>query len=761
MAVRWGPDLIHIYNDAYRPILGDKHPDALGRPVREVWPEIAGELGALSESILKGERGAFFAIDHPWRVIRHGMPERARFTISYSPIPDVAAPHGVGGVFVTCIETTERVAKEERLRELTHSLAAEVTRRIRERDRIWEVSEDLLGVSNFHGAFTSVNPAWTRLLGWSEDEIRAMHVSDLRHPDDAPDAEAQRARLAAGAAAVRMENRFRHKNGSWRWLHWTLSAEDGAIYVVGRDVTEEKRTAEALRESDRQLRLLVENVVDYALYMLDTRGMISSWNPGAQRIKGYRAEEIVGRHFSEFYTPAERQAGVPARALAAAAATGTYEAEGWRVRKDGSTFWASVVIDAVYDEGGVLVGFAKITRDITEQRNVQAALRATQEQLLQAQKMEALGQLTGGVAHDFNNLLMVVSGRAEGLRKRLTEPQDVRAIEAIQMAASRGERLTRQLLAFSRRQALVPVAIDLNARIDAFRDVLVSSARRNIALTIDIPSGTWPILVDVTELELALVNIIINARDAIAKTGAIAISAENVRLRPEDTPEAIEGEFVALHVADSGSGIPADVLPRIFEPFFTTKQLDRGTGLGLSQVYGFSRQSGGTVSVKSELGFGATVTMYLPRTHRAVEPIAKSGDPPADDVRSGDTILIVEDNAEIRAVARALLEQLGYQVEETETATEALERLTADNRIALVFSDVMLPGGLSGLQLAAAVEERFPEIPIVLTTGYAKAFASIENRFPLLRKPYQLSALADAVRECLRGSRAAREQPRG
>jgi PAS domain S-box-containing protein len=752
MAVRWGPDLIQIYNDAYRPILGDKHPAALGRSVREVWPEIAHELGALHESILKGERGAFFAADHPWRVVRNGVAETARFTIGYSPVPDASAPHGIGGVLAVCVETTERVRKEQRLEEVTHSLEVEVARHVRERHRIWDVSDDLLGVATMDGYFNSVNPAWSQLLGWSEDEILATHVDELRHPDDAAEAHAQRARLLAGTSTVRMENRFRHKDGSWRWIQWTLSAYGGTIYMIGRHVTEEKKTAEALRESDRQLRLLVENVVDYALLMLDANGIVSSWNPGAQRIKGYQAHEIIGRHFSEFYTEEERQSGLPAKALATAAATGTYAAEGWRVRKDASVFWANVVIDAVYDENGVLIGFAKITRDITEQRNAQSALRLTQEQLLQAQKMEAIGQLTGGIAHDFNNLLMVVSGRAESLRQRLVDPKDVRAIEAIQMAASRGERLTRQLLAFSRRQALTPVAIDLDQRIEAFRDVLASSARRNIILTINIPPETWPVLLDVTELELALVNVIINARDAIEKSGRITISAENVRLERKDTVEGIEGEFVALHVTDTGRGISADVLQHIFEPFFTTKALGQGTGLGLSQVYGFTRQSGGTVAIKSEVGNGTTVTLYLPRTHRAIETVA-AADMNPDARQDGGTILIVEDNAEIRAVARSLLEQLGYGVEETETAGEALARLNTADRISLVFSDVMLPGGLTGLQLAAEVEERFPDIPVLLTTGYAKALAEADSRFPLLRKPYQLSALADAVRRTMRAAR--------
>src|SRR5215831_12625747 len=408
MSVRWGPDLIMIYNDAYAPLLAERHPDVLGKPLREVWPEIYKELGALNEAILRGERDGFFAEDHPWTLRRHGVIEEARFTISYSPVPDPESANGIGGVLITAFETTDRVRKEKTLQILTERLETEVEQRTRERDRIWAVSEDLLGVGDFDGYFRSVNPAWTALLGWSADEIKAMHISQLRHPDDAPVAIAARARLAQGVPTVRVENRLRHRDGTWRWVAWTMTADDDLIYISGRHISSEKQTAAALRESDQQFRALVAGVTDYALYMIDPNGTVSSWNAGAERIKGYAAEEIIGRQFSQFYTLEDRRAGLPSRSLTIAAATGRFEAEAWRVRKDGSLFWANVVIDAIRDESGKLVGFAKITRDITEKRNAQEALERAHEQLAQAQKMEALGQLTGGVAHDFNNLLMVV-----------------------------------------------------------------------------------------------------------------------------------------------------------------------------------------------------------------------------------------------------------------------------------------------------------------------------------------------------------------
>jgi PAS domain S-box-containing protein len=753
MAIRWGPELVLIYNDSYRSILGDKHPGALGRPLREVWWEVYPELGGLNEAILRGERGAIFAEDHPWTVRRRGgAAEDARFTISYSPIPDETAPNGIGGVLTTCIETTERVRKEAALKILNDRLETEITQRVRERDRIWQVSEDLLGVSNFEGYFTSVNPAWTNLLGWSEDEIKRMHVSELRHPDDAPHSMEGRRRLAQGVSTVRMENRFRHKDGSWRWIYWTMTAEEGSIYVIGRHVTAEKLAAEALRESERQFRLFSEAVTDYALIRLDAQGIVSGWNAGAQRIKGYAGYEIVGKHFSCFYTAEERAAGVPERALATAAQSGTYSAEGWRVRKDGSLFFASVVIDAIHDESGELIGFAKITRDITERREAEEKLRRAQAQLAESQKMEALGQLTGGIAHDFNNMIMVVSGNAQILKERLRDATNLRRVQSIELAAARGESLTRQLLAFSRRQALNPTVVSLRQRLGAFRELLASSLRGDIKLAIDVRRNIWPVSVDLHELELALVNLAVNARDAMPDGGSIRITARNVCLQPEETPEHLIGEFVALMVTDTGCGIDPAVLPKVFEPFYTTKQLDKGTGLGLSQVYGLARQSGGAATIRSEPGEGATVTIYLPRSHGPLS------EPPIDNARQPhgcETVLLVEDNPDVEEVATMLLHQLGYRVCQTRSAEAALQLLASGEAIDLVFTDIVMPGELDGVALARRIKQEYPDVALLLTTGYARVANTLETGFPVLRKPYQLAALGRAVRDALDAQSAA------
>ena len=746
MSVRWGPDLIMIYNDAYAELLAERHPHVLGKPLREVWPEIYAELGPLNEAILRGERDSFFAEDHPWRILRHGVPEEARFTLSYSPIPDASAPNGIGGVLATASETTARVRNEQMLHTLTQRLESEVEERTRERDRIWAVSEDLLGVANFDGYFLSVNPAWTNLLGWSEDEIRSLHVSELRHPDDASAAVAGRARLAQGVPTVRMENRFRHRDGSWLWIAWTMTTDNGLIYVSGRHISSEKQSAQALRESDRQFRSLVAGVTDYALYMLDPTGIVSSWNAGAERIKGYTAEEIIGRHFSQFYKPEDRQAGLPNRSLAIAAATGRFEAEAQRMRKDGTLFWANVVIDAIRDESGKLIGFAKITRDVTERRNAQEALDRAQAQLAQAQKMEALGQLTGGVAHDFNNLLMVVSGQAQALMRRITDERNRRSLEAILTAASRGETLTRQLLTFARRQPQNPRTVHPHQTVTAFRDVLASSARGKIDLHIEVPQDAWPVSIDIPEFELALVNLVVNARDAMPEGGSITVSGENVTLRGYETIEGLQGEFVALGVTDNGVGIPPEILSKIFEPFFTTKNPGKGTGLGLSQAYGFAQQSRGAIAVRSRIGEGTCVTIYLPRSR---EPVTIAVAEPHKQLPGrGETILVVEDNPEVKSVAVTLLEQLNYRTVAVDDAKAALNFLSAGAPVDLVFTDVMLPGDLDGVALAHTINRRHPRVPVLLTSGYAKAL-NARHGLPILRKPYQIGALAEAVRSTL------------
>jgi len=502
-----------------------------------------------------------------------------------------------------------------------------------------------------------------------------------------------------------------------------------------------KQQQRDLFESERNFRLLVEGVTDYALYMLDPSGIITSWNIGGQRIKGYSPDEILGQHFSRFYTETDRANGKPLRALTIAREQGRYEEEGWRVRKDGTFFWASVVIDPIREDGR-LVGFAKITRDITERREAQLKLERIQQQLAESQKLDALGQLTGGVAHDFNNLLMIISGSLHALKKGTgDDPKLQRALSAIETATKRGASLTSQLLTFARRQSVSPLVIDIAERINAVQEVLDTGVGGTVRLKFEIEPNVSPVTVDIAEFETALVNLVINARDAMPDGGTITVSARHPSTGEADGDNA----YVAISVTDSGTGIAPDVLGKIFDPFFTTKPVGKGTGLGLSQVHGFAHQAGGTIKVASELGKGTTVTMLLPRA------IARPQTENAESVEAGasGTVLLVEDNPDVASVSITLLEQLGYTVRRVADAEAALLELERDG-IDLVFTDIVMPGKIDGLALAHHLREIRPDLPVLLATGYSDAAASVRGDFPILRKPYEIHQLSQAIEKLAR-----------
>ena len=474
-------------------------------------------------------------------------------------------------------------------------------------------------------------------------------------------------------------------------------------------------------------------MTDYALYMLDPNGIVANWNVGGERIKGYSAREIVGQHFSRFYTPADQAAEKPARALKIAMETGHYEEDGWRVRKDGSFFWASVVIDPIRNDTGELIGFAKITRDITERKEAQEKLAAVQRQLAESQKLDALGQLTGGVAHDFNNLLMIISGSIHTIRKDITGEKALRALQSIDAASQRAASLTRQLLTFARRGSVQPQSIKLSERLNVLRDVLNSGLGSMVSLRIDVADDVSNIIVDPNEFETALVNLVINARDAMPEGGSVIVRAKNI-------PEKAQ---VAISVKDTGVGIPEDIAAKVFDPFFTTKPVGKGTGLGLSQVHGFAHQAGGTVGLKSVLGEGTTITMCLPTA--AAQPRPEREQVPS---RGNGTVLLVEDNPEVATASTGLLEQLGYDVRWAADAPAALAELEK-NGIDIVFTDIVMPGKLDGIGLARRIREKNPEIPILLVTGYSSSTKEVALQFPILRKPYQLHELSRELQKLL------------
>jgi PAS domain S-box-containing protein len=546
-------------------------------------------------------------------------------------------------------------------------------------------------------------------------------------------------------------------------LNETIAQRDAAFNQLERALESEiahrqqlelqtSRTEVALADTERNFRLLVESLTDYALIMLDTNGRVTSWNPGAERIKGYKAEEIIGKHFGTFQNDADRSTGLPEKLLTTAAREGKFEGEGWRVRKDGSQFWASIVIYSIRDDHGELIGFAKVTRDISERREAQAAIERARQQMATTQKMEAIGQLTGGVAHDFNNLLMIVSGHVEILHRRLADPKITQAIEAIQTASRHGERLTRQLLSFSRQQSLDPDVIDLRSRIEIIRPMMASSLRENIRFVDAIAPDVWRIEIDTAEFELALLNVAVNARDAMPNGGIFSMTAINTARAPDTPTGPLRGQFVAIALKDTGNGIPADLIGKVFDPFFTTKAVGKGTGLGLSQVYGFAHQSGGTVTVESKSGLGTTVTIYLPRTDKALpeserkpQAEASAAKPPR---RSG-RILVVEDNSSVAQVTQSLLEQIGYETIRTDSATEALKLLDSGQTFDLVFSDIVMPGTINGIGLAERIKERHRGIPVLLTTGYSEGLKLAGSNFDVLRKPFVVDTLEQAVQSAI------------
>ncbi|MCC8980046.1 MASE1 domain-containing protein [Bradyrhizobium acaciae] len=508
-----------------------------------------------------------------------------------------------------------------------------------------------------------------------------------------------------------------------------------------------ERKSLALDSIRRHFQTLIEGVVDYAIFALDREGHVTSWNSTAQKIIGYTSEEIIGKHFGILYRPDERRAGSPAHALETAIERGRYDVEGWRIRKNGTPFFITGSVSSSHDDAGNLIGFISILRDATERRDAEEKLVQAREQLAMSQKMEAIGKLTGGIAHDFNNLLMIIGGSAQ-IFTRLLDPKLPKAIEAIQTAAKRGESLTRQLLTFSRHQHLSPTVVDLNASIKNMRTMIESSLRGNIVYNENVGEGVASVKVDLAELELAIVNIAVNARDAMPSGGTFTLSVHAVTANQETGGDRRAQAFFAIALGDTGTGIPPHLLSKMFDPFFTTKEVGKGTGLGLSQVYGFAHQAGGTVTADSKVGQGTTITIYLPSSadeQTATKDLAAARARPKQPQRQ--TVLVVDDSPEVADVTSSLFEHLGYETIYRDSAEAALKLLDAGTRIDLVFSDIVMPGTIDGVGLAREVRSRYPGLPIALTTGYSDAANAAPANLKILRKPFDTEALRDFIQD--------------
>ncbi|WP_245455807.1 PAS domain-containing sensor histidine kinase [Mesorhizobium sp. M7A.F.Ca.US.008.03.1.1] len=600
------------------------------------------------------------------------------------------------------------------------------------------------------GIVTSWNAGAERFKGYASREIIGQHFSRFYTPEDRDSGLPARAlETAAREGKFESEGWRVRSDGNRFWAHIVIDpirdpgGKLAGFAKVTRDLTEQKKAEEELRKSQEQFQRLVQGVTDYAIYMLDPQGIITSWNSGAERIKGYSADEIIGKHFSQFYTPEDRERGGPQSALETAAREGRVEREGWRIRKDGTAFWSHVVIDSIRHDNGELLGFAKITRDITERKKAQESLDQAREALFHSQKMDAIGKLTGGVAHDFNNLLMAVLGSLELLRKRLPDdPQLLRLLDNAVLGAQRGASLTQRMLAFARRQQLDPRPVDIISLIQGMKELLERSLGSRASIQTKFPLSLNHVMIDESQIELALLNLCVNARDAMPDGGTILISARQERIGERHGASLAPGKYVCLSIMDSGEGMDEETLARATEPFFTTKGVGKGTGLGLSMVHGMMEQMGGRLVLMSRKGAGTTAEMWLPvaaaTSDRAREQEALS--PKAAEAASL-RILAVDDDVLVLLNTAAMLEDLGHAVTEAHSAAAALD-LLEEQPFDLVITDHAMPK-MTGLQLSDAIKNKWPKIPVIIATGYAELPGAREMN--VLSKPFTEKELASSI----------------
>jgi PAS domain S-box-containing protein len=803
MALRWGPDFVLIYNDGYKTILGDKHPWALGLTFREVWPEVQSRLAPLHEEILAGKSPGQFSIDLPLNIRRHaGQWEEARFTVSYSPVPDPYAPSGVGGVLITAVETSERVRAETALLEaekaLRHAnselrkereLVMNANRRLRaeteELHRLFEQAPGFMAVLDGpEHVFSLANKSYLKLIGNREvlgktvvealPEIEGqgfLQLLDQVYASGQPYVGRGARVLLQQAPGTPAEERLLD------FIYQPVTADDGTvtgIFVQGHDLTELMRAEEALKESEARFRLVAETA-PVMLWMGDVEGKCVYLNAALRDFWGVESERVSSFDWNTTLHPDDRQKLFEPFERGMRNQTG-FSTEARFRRRDGSMRLVHTDARPRFGAAGEFLGMIGVNVDITDSRRVEDALRdlnaaleqearerseqlrVQEEELRQAQKMEAVGQLTGGIAHDFNNLLQVVVGNLEILQRNLapTEGRLRRATEHAMIGAQRAATLTQRLLAFSRRQPLVPKLIKVNDLVTEMSELLYRSLGETIAVETVLAAGLWQTEADPNQLESALLNLAVNARDAMPEGGKLTIETANAHIDEGYAARQAEvspGQYVLICVSDTGTGMDKATIERAFEPFFTTKEPGKGTGLGLSQVYGFVKQSGGHVKVYSEPGQGTTVKIYLPRLHAEelrAEALPHSAIPEGS---RSETVLVVEDDDDVRAYSVEILRELGYRVLEAHDGPSALRLLEQQSQVALLFCDVVLPGGWTGAQTAEQARALRPGLKVLFTTGYARNAIVHHGRLDpgvhLVTKPFTFAELAAKVRDVL------------
>ncbi|HWU95976.1 MAG TPA: PAS domain S-box protein [Sphingomonas sp.] len=610
------------------------------------------------------------------------------------------------------------------------------------------------------GKVVSWNAGAERFKGYSQDEIIGQHFS--RFYTDA-DRAAGIPELALRTAEL--DGRFEaegwrvRKDGTHFWASVVIDPilqPDGSLIgfaKITRDLTDRRIADEALRRSEERFRLLVQSVTDYAIYMLDTDGRVVSWNAGAERFKGYTADEIIGEHFSRFYTEEDREAGIPRLALETATNHGRFEAEGWRVRRDGTRFWANVVIDPIRDSSGMLVGFAKVTRDLTERRQSQLALEQAQEAFFQSQKMEAIGKLTGGVAHDFNNLLAAIVGSLDLARRKMADGADIsRFIDNAMKAAERGATLTQRMLAFARKQELALETVDPVALVRGMAELLQRTIGGGVRIDTEFPLVVPHVHADPAQLELGLINLAVNARDAMPEGGRIVIAAREERVAPGGG--LAPGTYVCLSVTDNGQGMDTETLARATEPFYTTKGVGKGTGLGLSMVHGFAEQCGGKLTLRSQLGEGTTAELWLPVSD--ADAIGKGAEAATEQpavAMDQLVVLAVDDDALVLTNTAAMLEDAGHRVLLASSGKAALQ-LLGEGHVDILITDFAMPD-MNGAQLAEAAQAGWPGLPILLVSGYAELPDGIAEDLSRLAKPFGQDQLLRGIARTMVANRPA------
>lgn len=881
MCAAWGPERTFFYNDAYIPFLANRHPEAMGKPMHEVWPEVWDSIGPMVERVLDGE--PVHQQDMHLVMTRKGYPEDTYWTFSYSPLTDTSGK--TAGFLNVAIETTQVVTIQQpaianaervqlalaagaiigtwfwdlptnrftvdeafarsfgidsalgrdglslqqvvetvhpddidslhaaineviarggpyahqyrvrradgryywleangrvelaadgsglsfpgvlinveerraiegerdraiaRVMALNEELEQKVIAQTFERGRTWQITPDLLGVLNDDGYFEASNPAWQATLGWSEDELATTHFLQLVHQKDHADTQTVWHKLKeTGEPALGLENRFTCKNGEWRWLSWVAVPHGGKTYCSARDVTREKLYRAELRKRTAERDRLWESTNDL-MGSAGLDGYFKTINPAWSQLLGWENEQLLSAPFLEIVVEEDRPDVLDLmRRLGEGEKVSGFTSRLRGKNGEARSFLWTAAPDPTRDI------FHFVGRDVTAQHMAEESLR-------QSQKMEAIGQLTGGLAHDFNNLLAGISGSLELMHLRIEQGRFhelTKYMSAAETATRRAAALTHRLLAFSRRQTLLPKPTDANLLIAGMLEMIQRTVGPGIRLESDLLPNLWTALVDASQLENTLLNLCINARDAMPNGGVIRTTTQNLWIDASQGAalNLPAGEYLSVAVQDNGVGMPAPILARAVDPFFTTKPMGEGTGLGLSMAYGFAKQSGGKMRIASTVGTGTVVTLYLPRHNGKADvdaaPSAIAGLESAT-ARSGKVALVVDDEPAIRMLVSDVLEELGFTVIEAGDSAAGLSMLQSSAQLDLLISDVGLPGGMNGRQMADAALTGRPCLPVLLITGYAENSLLTDGQLSpgmaVLTKPFTLDSLASRVRE--------------